>query len=239
MTTTLVHQGVAGAFSEAAALRLQSAVTAPTVLRPLPTFQDVVEAAADDDDVMGVLPVVNTRGGSVDTALAAFASRQSDVAVVGVVHLKVRHHLWTRPGVVVDDIQRVGSHPQALAQCQSVITQRGWATVDVVNTAVAAQQLSTANANYDAAVASERAGQLYGLHKQLADIHDDDDNTTSFLVLGKAFPVQSGFRKLWRTPHLTSTKPFATSAEVTLTWADRQPHDDAVLVGSDIVELFG
>ena len=97
--------------------------------------------------------------------------------------LRVRQSLLALPGVRLEDIQRVASHPQALAQCRGFLEQHRWQLVERATTSGAARQLSEERDAACAVVASARAGALYGLTVLAADIEDDPENTTRFAVL--------------------------------------------------------
>src|SRR3989441_679553 len=108
----------------------------------------------------------------------------SDTLICGELKLEITHHLLSR-AAELDEVKRVVSHPQALAQC------RGWlaehlaevATEETLSTAVAAE-LAAADATV-AAIASELAAQLYNVPVLESRIEDNPQNATRFLVVGR------------------------------------------------------
>jgi prephenate dehydratase len=97
--------------------------------------------------------------------------------------LPIRHQLLTLPGVGLDDVTRVSSHWQALAQCDRFLADRGWTVVPAADTAGAARELAASGDRTSAAIASRAAGDRYGLPVAAADIQDSDHNMTRFAVL--------------------------------------------------------
>nr|GEX57260.1 arogenate dehydratase/prephenate dehydratase 6, chloroplastic-like [Tanacetum cinerariifolium] len=103
------------------------------------------------------------------------------------VQLPIRHCLLALPGVDTEDLSRVISHPQALAQCELTITELGLNVTreSFYNTAGAAEFVAENNLRDTAAIASHEAAKLYGLNVLLEDIHDDSNNVTRFVMLAR------------------------------------------------------
>ena len=106
------YQGAPGAFSEEAAWAL---VGETTTLLPCRTLKDVFEAVASGRAKFGVVPVENGIAGAVPGV--AELMRQFDLRVTGEVTLRIAQALVGLEGARVDSIERVYSHPVALAQC--------------------------------------------------------------------------------------------------------------------------
>ena len=109
----IAYQGEPGAFSEAAP-RL---VSSDASLIPCKSFEDVFAVGrAGDAARMGCLPIENSIGGSIHRNYDLLI--EHDLPIVGEVELPVVHHLLALPGTPIDGVQRIYSHPQALAQCE-------------------------------------------------------------------------------------------------------------------------
>ena len=106
------------------------------------------------------------------------------LAICGEVAVPVVHCLLARPGTRLEDVRRVYSHPQALAQCEGFLRGLGVEAVAVYDTAGGARALAEGTDGAAAAIASERAAALYGLEVLARGIQDAPDNTTRFYVLG-------------------------------------------------------
>ena len=104
------------------------------------------------------------------------------------VKFRADYRLLAVPGTKIEDIIRVRSHPQALAQCDRYLQTRGLEAVPAYDTAGSARQLAAHPEPGTAVVASALAGQTYGLAVLDADIEDSADNTTRFFLLGREEP---------------------------------------------------
>ncbi|XP_065870101.1 arogenate dehydratase 2-like [Euphorbia lathyris] len=105
--------------------------------------------------------------------------------ILGEVKYVVHHCLLANHGVKVEDLKRVLSHPQALAQCEHTLTSLGLVREAVDDTAGAAKHVALHQLNDAGAVASSAAAAIYGLDILAEDIQDDSDNVTRFLMLAR------------------------------------------------------
>ncbi|WP_303721266.1 prephenate dehydratase [Malonomonas rubra] len=159
------------------------------LLVPLKSIPSVFEEVERGRAHYGVVPVENSTEGVVNHTLDMFIG--SDLQVIAEVMLEISHNLLSKTGNI-DQISKIVSHPQALAQC------RHWfeanlpdvPLVDVGSTAAAAQL--AAEDETAAAIASEAAVIQYGLKIVKAKIEDNPNNFTRFLVIGKKTPEKSG-----------------------------------------------
>jgi prephenate dehydratase len=102
------------------------------------------------------------------------------------VELPVVHHLLALPGATLEGLRRVYSHPQGLAQCERFL--RTLANVEIIatyDTAGSAKMVADAGVTDAAAIASARAGEVFGLTSLAASVQDFDDNITRFLLVGR------------------------------------------------------
>ncbi|HZJ53268.1 MAG TPA: prephenate dehydratase domain-containing protein [Myxococcaceae bacterium] len=172
----VAYAGEPGAFGEQAARLLPDAEPLPC-----PTFAAVFEAVQSGKADRGVVPLHNSRAGMVEEVVRLLAKSQLQVA--DRVALRVRQALLAVPGVRLEDIRRVASHPQALAQCSKLVQQQGWEVVARSTTSGAARQLAEDGDRSCGVIASAATAGIYGLTVLAADIEDDPDNTTRFAVL--------------------------------------------------------
>ena len=175
----IAYQGEPGAFSEAAARLVEQDAD----LTPRRTFEevfDITEAAAVD---CGIVPIENSIGGSIHRNYDLLLEHK--LSIVGEIELPVIHHLLAVPGADLPGLRRVYSHPQALAQCERFLrTMAGVEVIATYDTAGSAKMVADAGRRDAAAIASERAGELFGLVPIASSIQDFDDNITRFLVVG-------------------------------------------------------
>jgi prephenate dehydratase len=176
----IAYQGEPGAYSEAAALAFDAAAT-PVACR---SFEDVFQAVADGTAARGIVPMENTIGGSIHRNYDLLV--EHELPIVGEVQLKVDHCLLALPGVRLEDVRVVHSHPQALAQCERFL--RGLPSVEIVavyDTAGGAKLIRERELKQDAAIASIRAAQVFGLEVLKRGIQDYDTNITRFCVIAR------------------------------------------------------
>lgn len=181
----IAYQGEPGAFSEAASRQ----VDASADLLPCRAFEDVFAAVNEGRVDYGVLPIENSIGGSIHRNFDLL--QQNDLPIVAEVEVPVVHHLLALPGTTVADVKRIYSHPQGLAQCERFLrTLTGVELIASYDTAGSAKMIATERMTDAAAIASKRAGDVFGLDVLQAAIQDYEHNTTRFLVLGKT-PVST------------------------------------------------
>jgi prephenate dehydratase len=172
----VAYAGEPGAFGEQAARMLPHAE-----LLPCPSFAAVFEAVASGAADRGVVPLHNSRAGTVEEVVRLLA--KSPLQVADRLALRVRQSLLALPGVRLEDVRRVASHPHALAQCSRFLQQHPWALVARGTTSGAAKQLSEERDAACAVVASAATAGIYGLVVLAEDIEDDPENTTRFAVI--------------------------------------------------------
>jgi chorismate mutase / prephenate dehydratase len=148
-------------------------------------FAEVDKKLAD----LAVVPIENSTEGVVNSTLDMFMD--SDLTISAEIVLQVSHCLLTRTGSL-DGIQKVYSHPQALAQCRAWLSANvpKAALIEVASTALAARLAK--DDPVAAAVASELAGQLYDLKIAKHKIEDEVRNVTRFLVVGQEQAKRTG-----------------------------------------------
>src|SRR3954465_10814999 len=106
----IAYQGEPGAYSEAAALAFDAEST-PLACR---SFEEVFQAVSDGTAPRGIVPMENTIGGTIHRNYYLLV--EHELPIVGEVQLKVDHCLLALPGVRLEDVRVVHSHPQAPAQ---------------------------------------------------------------------------------------------------------------------------
>ena len=137
----------------------------------------------------GVVPVENSSEGIVNHTLDSFVD--SELQVVAEIVVGVEHCLLARPGLSESRIERVYSHPQALAQCRAWVGQNLPRARLVPSASTADAARAAMDDSEGAALASELAARIYGLQVLRQRVQDMEDNLTRFLVVG---PSEAGER---------------------------------------------
>ena len=182
---TIAFQGAPGAYSDLACRK-----SFPT-LRTLPcaAFEDAFAAVREARARYAMIPVENSVAGRV--ADVHHLLPLSGLHIVGEHYERVHHHLLAPQGATLDTIKAVRSHVHALSQCRNIIRELGLKAVVAADTAGAAAEVAERNDPSIAAIASELAGEIYGLKSLRRNIEDAAHNTTRFLVLAREPKIAS------------------------------------------------
>ena len=173
----VAFSGVEGAFAAIAAKKIF-----PTATRmPFGDFRAAYDAVVDGRCDCAVLPIENSTAGEVGAVLDMLYA--GPLHLTGVYDLYIHQNLMALPGTRREDITRVISHPQALAQCAPYLRDHGYTTEAFENTALAAKHVAEAGDRTLAAIASEETAEIYGLEILEKKINEKSINTTRFAVL--------------------------------------------------------
>lgn len=177
---TIAFQGAPGAYSDLACHR----VFPQMATLPCRAFEDAFAAIRDGRAALGMIPIENSLAGRV--ADIHHLLPRSELSIVGEHFEEVHHHLLAVPGASLQGLRAVKSHVHALSQCRKLIRARGLNPVVSADTAGAAAEVAAQGDPHVAAIASELAGEIYGLVSLQENIEDEDHNTTRFLIMAKA-----------------------------------------------------
>ena len=181
--------GPQGTYTQAAALK-HFGHSIATV--PLATIDEIFSAVEKESVTFGVVPVENSTEGVVTHTLDSFMD--SPLKICGEVLLRIRQQLLSN-AKSLDQVTRVVSHSQSLAQCRSWLnTHLPRANTESVTSNAEAARLAAQDSDV-AAIASSAAGEIHGVAVLAADIEDDPGNTTRFLVIGREPARPSGHDK--------------------------------------------
>ncbi|XVF42943.1 hypothetical protein PTKIN_Ptkin02bG0001000 [Pterospermum kingtungense] len=172
-------KGILGSFSEDAALKAYP--NCETV--PCDEFEDAFKAVELWLAEKAVLPIENSSGGSIHRNYDLLLRHR--LHIVGEVQLPINLCLLALPGVRMEQLKRVLSHPQALALSDVFLSKLAVPRENLDDAARAAQYVASNGLRDAAVVASSRAGEVYGLNVLAEKIQDDSENITRFLVLAR------------------------------------------------------
>ena len=174
----VAFQGEAGAYSEAAAYAYFGREIETLACK---NFDILFESVSKGHATHGIAPIENSLAGSIHRNYDLLL--RHELHIIGEYHLRVSHCLMALPGVELDEVQRVYSHPQALAQCEYSLNELGLPPIAAADTAGSARALTENNDRTSAAIASEHAAQVYGLNILQKNMEDNPLNYTRFLIL--------------------------------------------------------
>jgi prephenate dehydratase len=176
---TIAFQGAPGAYSDLACRR----VFPELKTLPCAAFEDAFAAVRNRQALYAMIPVENSVAGRV--ADVHHLLPDSGLHIVGEHYERVNHHLLAPKGASLSTIKVVRSHVHALSQCRNLIRELGLKPVVAADTAGAAAEVAERNDVSIAAIASELAGEIYGLQSLRQNIEDAEHNTTRFLILSR------------------------------------------------------
>lgn len=178
----VAFQGEPGAYSELAALEYFGSDIRTL---PCPTFEAIFESVSSQRCQHGIAPIENSLAGSIHRNYDLML-RFGNLNIVGEYHLRVQHFLLALPGAKLNDIVRVHSHPQALAQCEANLDRLGLQREAEADTAGSARLVRERGDMQAAAIASRRAADVYGLQILMENLEDNPANFTRFVALAMA-----------------------------------------------------
>lgn len=171
-------QGEPGSFSHEAAMKLD----AEALIVPFSLSADVFAALSKGDVDAAAIPIENSLAGSVAEHFDLLLTH--DVTVERETLLRIRHNLIAISGATLADIDRVFSHPVALAQCRHFLAQHPkMESFAFYDTAGSVKQLVELRDRHAAAIASEAAARFYGAHILKSAIEDNPENFTRFFLV--------------------------------------------------------
>jgi prephenate dehydratase len=183
----VAFQGERGAFSEDAVIKFFGE---DVTLSPCACLRDVFQIVLEDKVSFGVVPAENSQAGSINETYDLLLEYPANIFAE--IILKISHCLMALPGESLASIKTIYSHPQALAQCEQFLRKLKVTIMSSYDTAGSAKMIKEGRLNGCAAVASERAADIYGLEILAPKIENNINNYTKFFVISKqkAKPAQ-------------------------------------------------
>ncbi len=172
-------QGYEGSFHQVAA---RSFFGKQVEVIPCATFRELVRISLDPkQSAGGIMAIENSIAGSILPNYNLL--QKSKLKVIGEVYLSISQNLMVNPGVALEDIKEVHSHPMAILQCLDYLEKYGWKLVETEDTALSAKHIHQKHNKHAAAIASKLAAELYGMDVIAPNIQTQKNNVTRFLVL--------------------------------------------------------
>ncbi|GGF68511.1 prephenate dehydratase [Terasakiella brassicae] len=175
----IAFQGEHGAYSDLACRMSRPEMTT----MPCRTFEDAFSAVRDGKAGLAMIPIENSVAGRV--ADIHHLLPESGLHIIGEHYQRINHHLLAVPGTKLEDVTEVYSHVHALNQCRDFLKEHKITPIVAVDTAGSAKEIAKSGDTTRAVIASELAGEIYGLTSLAADIEDAEHNTTRFVVMSK------------------------------------------------------
>ncbi len=176
----VVIQGYPGSFHDIAA-RLYY-VEGELEIIPCNTFDELIETIENGLADCGLMAIENSVAGSIMGNYRLL--HRSELIATGEIYLRIKQNLMALPGVKIDEISEVYSHPMAIAQCEQFFRQYpDIRLIESEDTALSAKLISDKSLKGTGAIASKLAASMYGLDLIAEGIETNSRNYTRFLVL--------------------------------------------------------
>jgi prephenate dehydratase len=175
----ITFQGEPGAYSHQACREARPGMEAV----PCKTFEDTIELVRKGDADLAMLPVENSTYGRV--ADIHHLLPESGLHIVDEAFVRVHINLLGVPGARLEDIDAAMSHTVLLGQCRSFLRTHNIRPITGADTAGSAKIVAQSANPQVAALASELAGDIYGLNVLARHIEDKQNNTTRFLIMSR------------------------------------------------------
>ncbi len=190
-TKRIAIQGIRGAFHEIAARRYFGNDANLEIVEAT-TFDDLVEMTFVGKNVDAALMAIeNTIAGSLMHNYNLL--NNNDLYIKGEVYLRIVQNLIVAPGVKIEDLTEVYSHPVALAQCVNFFKNYPHIKlIEATDTALSVKMIKEKGMIRAGAVASSLAAEMYEMELLVASIEDYKKNYTRFLVLSRSASLPKG-----------------------------------------------
>jgi prephenate dehydratase len=176
-------QGYEGSFHQIAAMEY---LGNDVQVVPCDTFREVVKIASDPKQSDGgFMAIENSIAGSILPNYTLL--QKSKLKIAGEIYLQIHQNLMVNPGVAMEDIREVHSHPMALLQCMDYLEKHpSWKLVETEDTALSAKHIHQHRSKHTAVIASKLAAELFNLKLIAPKIQSNKNNYTRFLFIQPA-----------------------------------------------------
>ncbi|MEL6584104.1 MAG: prephenate dehydratase [Pseudomonadota bacterium] len=187
---TIAFQGEPGAYSHQAVREVFPGAEAIACK----TFEAAIETVASRKADLAMLPVENSTYGRV--ADIHHLLPESGLHIIGEHFVRVHINLLAVPDTQLSEVKAAQSHTMLLGQCRQFLQAHDIGMITGADTAGSAREVAERGDPSQAALASELAGEIYGLDLLARHIEDNEHNTTRFLVMSPepVVPEQNGER---------------------------------------------
>jgi prephenate dehydratase len=160
------------------------------------SFPDIIAAVDENMEAIAVIPIENSIEGVVRETVDRIIRTKNDVRIFQEIIIPVSNCLMSKSGEL-NKVKYIVSHPQPLAQCANYtrnLSQKLGLHIKYItssSTSEAARSLSDFDDSY-AAIANEKAAEIYNLKIIEKNINDEPDNKTRFICIGHEYPSKTG-----------------------------------------------
>ncbi|MCD7854762.1 MAG: prephenate dehydratase [Clostridiales bacterium] len=152
---------------------------------PFPSIYAVLSALSEGSVDFAVVPIENSTEGSVNASVDSLIF-DFDFSLKAQLNLPITENLAVKPETKFEDITKVISHPQPIAQCSRYLRNNlPEVPTETVSSTAAAMQIVAETNKPLAAIGGAKAAELYGLKVIREHIQDNDSNFTQFALVSR------------------------------------------------------
>lgn len=179
MNSGIAIQGFEGSFHQEAVRKYFGRKTSVVCCASFPEL--IQKAENPQESAGGLMAIENSIAGSILPNYNLL--QKSSLVITGEIYLQIKQQLLVNPGVGLQDIREVHSHPMAIQQCMTYLKNFPWKLVETEDTALSAAHIQQRKSKHIAAIAGKAAADIYALDILAPNIHTLKNNYTRFLVL--------------------------------------------------------
>lgn len=157
------------------------------------TFDDVVFSVKNGLSDFGVMAIENSIAGSLIPNYSLIDN--NNLNIIGEYYININHQLMVAPGIKIEDIKTISSHPMALLQCKDFLKSLNKLILEDKDTADVARRISKDNLTNMAAIASEKTAEIYNLDILEKNIQTIKNNETRFVIISSKDSLNSTVAK--------------------------------------------
>ena len=172
-------QGAEGAYSEMAGKEIYPDANSISCK----TFEEMFEIVRKEKADCAIVPIENSLSGRVADTQRLIP--ESGLKIIGEYFLEIKHCLMSIESSNIENLKRVHSHEQALAQCRKNLINKNISMIVAADTAGSAKKIAELKSSEDGAIASKLAAKIYGLKVLQENIQDAVKNYTRFVIMGR------------------------------------------------------
>jgi len=241
---TLAYLGPEGTHSEQACIVYDSSANR----MPFPSIKNAADAIVTGEAEECMAPIENSLAGSVNETLDILIF-QKTIKIKYELIIPINHYLITKTQVNPNKIKHIHSHPQAIAQCRTYISQNfpDAKITASMSTAAAVKQMLSSSKNDGAAIGTKSSAILNNAVTIGENIQDNKSNSTRFVILAKEDHQLTGDDKTSICFELKSDHPGIlyeslgelASRDINLTKIESRPTGESLGRYMFIIDLIG
>lgn len=180
----IAYLGTKGSYSHAAVEKYLASVNGGLIDVGCTSFHSIFDAVEHKRAELGILPIENTSSGSINEVYDLLQTTR--LKIIDELYIPVKHNLLVACDSKPSLIKTIYGHHQPIAQCSDFLAKFEDVEIKVMDsTSSALIAVQALNDPTVAVLGSAEAGKHYGLISIQADVANQKNNQTRFIVVAK------------------------------------------------------